>query len=129
SSSSLVETYRSYVSAINARQMTTSLPTFCHPTVIHNGKALPLATYQRLMTDAQAAIRDITFAIDGLVVDEERGMVAALLNFTGRSVGEFAGVDGTGREVRFGEIVFYWFVEGKISRVVSLVDFETYREQ
>lgn len=134
---SLADTYGAYIAAINARTLAHSLPDFCHPTVTHNGRALSLATYRRLMEDAQDSIRALVFSVADLLVDEARGMVAARLAFRGVAVGEFAGVrpmeDGkggeVGREVRFGEIVFYWFEGGRIREVVSLVDLDAYRTQ
>lgn len=129
SQGNLAKTYHAYISAINARQMTQSLPKFCHQLVTHNGRHLKLPVYQRLMEDAQTAIPDMNFAVEGLVVHEADGLAAALLGFTGTPTGEFAGVQSSGRRVHFGEIVFYWFTEGKISRVVSLVDLDEYRAQ
>lgn len=143
---SLARTYRAYIAAINARSMAASLPRFCRPTVTHNGRALALAEYRRLMEDAQAAIPDISFGVSDLLVDEGRGLVGARLAFRGTPAGEFAGVrppalqrkgeEGEGggdgavdREVAFSEIVFYWFEDGRITEVVSLVDVDAYRSQ
>lgn len=134
---SLPAIYRAYIAAINARSMAQSLPRFCLPTVAHNGRALALAEYRRLMEDAQAAIPDITFGVSDLLVDEGRGLVGARLEFQGTPAGEFAGVrppvskrDGDGgREVSFSEIVFYWFECGRIREVISLVDMAAYRVQ
>lgn len=134
-SQSLAVTYRAYIAAINARAMSTSLPHFCHATVTHNAVPHTLPEYQALMEDAQAAIPDITFVISDLITNEQTQMVAARLEFTGTPEKEFAGVcipsseKGRRREVRFSEVVFYWFQEGKIREVVSLVDLEAYRKQ
>lgn len=140
-SPSLAETYRAYIAAINARSMARSLPRFCLPAVAHNGRALALADYRGLMEDAQAAIPDITFGVSDLLVDEGRGLVGARLEFRGTPAGEFAGVrppivkedgergDVDGGEVRFSEVVFYWFERGRIREVVSLVDVDGYRAQ
>lgn len=134
---SLAATYHAYIAAINARTLAHSLPDFCHPTVTHNSRVLSLATYRRLMEDAQDSIRELVFSVADLLVDEAGGMVAARLAFRGVAVGEFAGVrpmegvegGGVGREVRFGEVVFYWFEGGRIREVVSLVDLDAYRTQ
>lgn len=136
----LTDIYQEYIAAINNRDMKNSLPTYCHPTVTHNDHPLPLDHYRRLMEDAQAAIPDIHFQVDRLVTHQETGRVAALLRFSGVPVGPFAGVrPGEGAEkkkkeeeevvVRFAEVVFYWFTEGRIERVISLVDLEAYRRQ
>ncbi|CAN8097161.1 unnamed protein product [Discula destructiva] len=126
------EKYTAYIGAINERNMAQSLPTYCHDVVIHNGKALPLSEYRQLMEGAQEAIPDLEFSIASLIVDPDRQIVAALLDFRGTPTGKFADVtppEGGAKEVRFGEIVFYWFKDGKIASVVSLVDLAAYRKQ
>lgn len=124
--------YKAYIDAINARNMSQTLPAFCHDIVTHNGKPLPLVEYQRLMEDAQAVIPDLYFSIASSLVDFDKQILAARLDFRGTPVGEFAGVapiGGMKKEVRFSEVVFYWFREGKIAQVVSLVDLIDYRKQ
>lgn len=124
--------YKAYIDAINGRIMSQTLPAFCHDVVIHNGKSLPLAEYQKLMDDAQAVIQDLEFSIASSTVDFDKQLLAARLDFRGKPVGEFAGVtplEGMEKEVRFSEIVFYWFRGGKIAQVVSLVDLVDYRKQ
>lgn len=124
--------YKAYIDAINGRNMSQTLSAFCHDVVTHNGNALPLSKYRRLMEDAQAIIPDLDFSIASSLVDFDRQLLAARLDFRGTPTGEFAGVtpsEGAGKEVRFSEIVFYWFEDGKIAEVVSLVDFHGYRKQ
>lgn len=132
SADALKRRYEAYIDAINERTMTQALPAHCQNIVTHNGKPLPLSEYQQLMEGAQAAIPDIEFSIAGTLVDSDKQMLAAKLDFRGKPTGEFAGVTpsgGGGKEVWFSEIVFYWFQHGKIVQVVSLVDLESYRKQ
>lgn len=128
---SLGDTYHAYIATINAGgpAMTSRLAGFCHSVVTHNGRPLSLPRYQRLMEDAQGAIPDITFHVADLIADEERQMVAARLRFTGTPVKTWQGVEPKGDPVDFSEQVFYWFQEGKIRSVVSVVDMQAYREQ
>lgn len=124
--------YKAYIDAINGRNMSQTLPAFCHDVVIHNGKSLPLVEYQKLMEDAQAVITDLEFNIASSLVDVDKQSLAARLDFRGTPIGEFAGVaplEGVKKEVRFSEIVFYWFRDGKIAQVVSMVDLVDYRKQ
>lgn len=129
---SLMHQYQMYIAAINKRNMAQDLPAFCHDIVIHNGRALPLSEYRKLMEDAQAAMAGLEFSIGNVIVDDRKQMVAAKLDFRGTPTESFAGVtppEGVRKEVRFSEIVFYWFSEGKIAEVVSLVDLDEYRKQ
>ena len=125
----LGDTYRAYIAAINggAADMSSRLPEFCHPVVTHNGQELSLQQYQGLMEDAQDAIPDIVFDVADLIVDEDRQQVAARLEFTGTPVKTWAGMKPNGTAVHFSEQVFYWFDEGRVRSVVSLVDMEAYR--
>lgn len=124
--------YKAYIDAINGRNMSHTLSAFCHDIVIHNGKSLPLGEYQQLMEDAQAVMPDIEFNIAATLVDIDKQLLAARLDFRGTPIKEFAGVtplEGVKKEVRFSEVVFYWFLDGKIAQVVSLVDWVDYRVQ
>ncbi|KAI0392211.1 SnoaL-domain-containing protein [Xylariaceae sp. FL0594] len=114
----LEETYRAYIGCINAHE---GLSRFCHDAVTHNGKTYyPLDEYRALMEDAFAAVPDLVFAIDdddGVVVDEAAQRVAVRIEFTGTPTGVLAGVEPTGRSVRFYEYVTYQFQDGKIDTV------------
>lgn len=126
---SLEQTYRNYIACINAKTMTVDLPKFCHHIVTHNYKSLTLSQYQSLMSDAQDCIQDLYFDIVTLIVDEEKQCLAAELQFTGMPVKRWEGIEPNGKWVEFGEHVFYWFAEGKIKSVRSIVDVESYRRQ
>lgn len=124
--------YKAYIDAINGRNMSQTLPAFCHDVVIHNGQSLPLVEYRKLMENAQAVIPDLEFGVTSSIVDFDKQVLAARLDFRGTPVGEFAGatpLEGVEKEVRFSEVVFYWFCDGKIAQVVSLVDLVDYRKQ
>ncbi|KAJ9132107.1 hypothetical protein NKR23_g11433 [Pleurostoma richardsiae] len=129
SGASLSETYRSYIGIINDRTMATELPRYCHETVTHNGMQMSLDRYSRLMGDAQDAIADLTFDLATLVADEERQMVAARIELTGKPVKVWEGVQPNGRSVAFSEQAIYWFDQGRIRAVVTLVDTDMYRRQ
>ncbi|KAI1173721.1 SnoaL-like polyketide cyclase-domain-containing protein [Nemania sp. FL0916] len=125
----LEDTYRNYIGSINARTMVADLPKFCHLQVTYNAERLPLEKYRGLMDAAIAAIPDVVFGIDALVVDAPAQRVAARIQFDGTPTGPFAGVEPTGSSVRFYEHVTYQFRDGKIDRVWSIVDLKSYRKQ
>ncbi|KAI0428056.1 hypothetical protein F5Y09DRAFT_314296 [Xylaria sp. FL1042] len=125
----LEDTYRAYISCINAQTMATDLPRFCHPHVIHNAKRLSLEEYRLLIQEAFTAVPDIVFGIDTVVADERAQRVAVRLEFTGTPTGKLAGAEPTGRSVRFYEYVTYAFRDGRIDRVWSIVDWKSYRQQ
>ncbi|KAI1748296.1 SnoaL-domain-containing protein [Xylaria castorea] len=125
----LEDTYRAYIGCINARTTAADLPKFCHPHVIHNANRLSLGEYRLLMEDAIAAIPDLFYGINTLIVDENVQRLAVRLEFTGTPTGRFAGAEPNGRSVRFYEYVTYYFRDGKIDRVWSIVDFKSYRRQ
>ncbi|KAI3336305.1 SnoaL-domain-containing protein [Xylariaceae sp. AK1471] len=125
----LEETYRAYIGCINAQTMATDLPKFCHPQVIHNTKPLSLEEYRLLIQEAFTAIPDIVFGIDTVVADEGAQRIAVRLEFTGTPTGKFADAEPTGRSVRFYEYVTYYLRDGKIARVWSIVDWQSFRRQ
>jgi len=93
----LEEMYKAYIGCINAQTMKTELPRFCHVEVTHNGKIYSLDQYRGFMEDAFAAVPDIVFGLDTLVVDEGAQRVAVRIEFTGTPTGIMAGVEPTGR--------------------------------
>ena len=121
--------YKAYLDCINQRTMQADLPEFCHPHVFHNGRALPLDQYRMLMQDAITAIPDINFGLDTIIADRTAQRIAVRLEFTGTPIKAIAGVEPTGRPVRFAEHVTYQFRNGKIHRVWSQVDWVSYRQQ
>ncbi|KAI0883494.1 SnoaL-domain-containing protein [Annulohypoxylon maeteangense] len=129
SAGELEETYRRYIGCINKQTMETDLHRFCHPQAIHNTKTLTRDQYRLLIQEARTAVPDIVFGPRTVIVDERSQLVAARLEFTGTPVGIMAGAKPNGRGVSFSEHVTYLFEEGKIARVWSIVDWESYRRQ
>ncbi|KAI1760667.1 SnoaL-domain-containing protein [Hypoxylon sp. FL1150] len=131
SSRELEDTYRAYIGCINAQTMGTDLQRFCHAQVVHNTKALTREEYRLLIEEAFAAIPDIVFALHTVVADEAAQRVAARIEFSGTPRGphSLAGAKPNGRSVSFAEHVTYSFVDGKIARVWSIVDWPSYRAQ
>ncbi|KAI8627324.1 SnoaL-domain-containing protein [Xylariaceae sp. FL1651] len=125
----LEETYRAYIGCINAQTMEAKLSKFCHPEVIHNAKTHSLEQYRLLIQEAFTAVPNIVFGIDTVIADEKVQRVAVRLEFTGTPTGKLAGIEPTGRSVRFYEYVTYYFEGGKIARVWSIVDWQSYRKQ
>lgn len=129
SKADLSSNYRAYIDCINKRTMEADLPRFCHSSVWHNNRQLSLSQYRLLMEDAQRAIPDIRFDVQSLIVDEDSQRLAVRLEFTGVPALKWAGVEPSGKAVAFSEHVFYWLQDGRIHKVLSLVDLATYREQ
>lgn len=131
----LADTYREYISTFMSDPPATalaSLPQFLHQPVTHNRRAIGVEEYHSLIQEARRGIPDIACEIVDLIADEERQVVAARLEFRGTLVRPFAGAEpppaGGGLPVRIGEIVFYWFDEGRLREVVSLVDTKGLRD-
>ncbi|KAI1384412.1 SnoaL-domain-containing protein [Hypoxylon trugodes] len=129
SASKLEDTYRTYIRCINAQTMETDLRNFCHSQVVHNTKTLTEEGYRLLIQEAFTAIPDITFDLHTVIADEEAQRVAARIEFTGKPVGMLMGAKPNGRAVNFCEHVTYQFMDGKIARVWSIVDWPSYRAQ
>lgn len=122
----LAEIYKEYIPTFMADPPTaiTKLPNFLHQPVTHNTNALNIREYHNLGQEVRDAIPDLACEIVDLIADEGRQVVAARLEFSGTLVKPFAGArpPAGGRKVTIPEIVFYWFDEGMIREVVSLVD-------
>lgn len=121
--------YKAYIDCINNSTMTTELEKYCKSTVIHNDRSLSLDQYRELIQEAKDAIPDIHFHIDKLVADERKGVIAAILTFTGTPIKPLEGLESNGKSVRFSEHVFYQLSDGKIEQVWSLIDWNTAARQ
>ncbi|KAG5659178.1 hypothetical protein KAF25_000380 [Fusarium avenaceum] len=121
--------YCAYIKSINDQTMEANFETFCKPVVSHNAVEKTIAQYIALIQESQSAIQGLHFEIQDLIVDNDLGRVAARLEFTGAPVKRWADADATGDSVRFHEHVMYWFDEGKMHWVWSIVDLDTYRKQ
>lgn len=118
--------YRSYLSALNDRQLD-RLVEFVHDEITYNDVQMSRADYQDLIARHVAAVPDMFFAIDLLVVRAEH--VACRIAFDCTPQSEFLGLPPTGRTVSFSEHVFYRFREGRIEQVWSLLDMDAIRTQ
>ncbi|KIL90042.1 hypothetical protein FAVG1_06780 [Fusarium avenaceum] len=121
--------YRAYIKSINDQTMEAKFEIFCKPIVSHNAVEKTIAEYIALIQESQSAIQGLHFEIQDLIVDNDLGRVAARLEFTGVPVKRWADADATGDSVRFHEHVMYWFDEGRMHWVWSIVDLGTYRKQ
>jgi len=125
----LAQFYTSYVQCINDRTMETELHKYCHPHVTWCGRRLSIDEYRGLMEDSFEAISGLVFSVRDLIVDEERQQICSRIEFTGTPVRSYAGAEPNGRPVRFAEHAIYWLTSGKISSVVTVIDWKSYREQ
>ncbi|KAK1689446.1 SnoaL-like polyketide cyclase [Colletotrichum godetiae] len=121
--------YQRYIKCINDRTMSRNFTQFCQPELIHNDRKFSIAEYIPLISESQDAIDDLYFEIDEMVAEEEMQQIAARLKFTGTPIKEWGGVKPNGNEVEFHEHVIYQLVDGKISRVSSVIELDVYRQQ
>ncbi|OBS22943.1 hypothetical protein FPOA_09264 [Fusarium poae] len=125
----LDSTYRQYIGSINEKTMEATFREFCKPLVTHNTHEKTIVEYISLIQQSQEAIRGLYFDIQDLLVDKDSGRVAARLEFTGVPIKNWADAEPNGQGVKFHEHVMYWFDQGKIHWVWSIVDLDTYRDQ
>ncbi|KAK7398442.1 hypothetical protein QQX98_012193 [Neonectria punicea] len=119
--------YRRYIHSINTLKMAEHFPDCCQPQITHNGINLSIDEYRTFIESSFEEIKGLTFTIVKLVADKESQRLAARLEFTGRPMKEFRGIQPTGNEVNFSEHVIYELDEGKIARVWSVLDLDAYR--
>lgn len=121
-SETLREIYRAYIDCINARDMTANLHKFVHSHVIFNGTTLTLDEYRQKLDAVNASIPDLFAVIFNMVADERTQRIAVQLESTGVLVQPLAGMNPTGKEVRFAEHCIYQIRDGKIARLWSLAN-------
>ncbi|KJZ75326.1 hypothetical protein HIM_05252 [Hirsutella minnesotensis 3608] len=114
-SSSLKDAYLAYLAAFNKRPFA-GLADHMHPDVVLNGDSMPLAKFEKLLTDDIEAAPDLHFEVSMLVVDESTQRVGCRIEFRCTPVREFMGrkVQGT---VKCMEHMFYQYRDGKIADV------------
>src|ERR1700712_1517950 len=115
----LEDIYRGYIACLNAQDWP-RLVEFVHADVHHNGRLLGVSGYRAMLEDDFAAIPDLYFDVELLVVSELR--VASRLRFECSPRGTFLGLPVNGRRVVFSENVFYELRDQKIAQVWSIVD-------
>ena len=95
--------------------------------VIHNGKSLGLSGYREMLEADVAAIPDLRFDADLIVVQDD--LLAGRLLFQCTPQREFLGFQPSGAQVSFTEHVFYRFRDAKIAQVWSAIDTRTVAAQ
>lgn len=115
----LAEIYRDYIACLN-RQDRDDLGLYVHEEAVHNGRALGLDGYRRMLEQDFEAIPDLRFNIELLVSEPPR--IASRLQFDCTPKAMLFGLPVNGRRVRFAENVFYEFENTLIKRVWSVID-------
>jgi predicted ester cyclase len=118
--------YRGYIDCLNRRDWA-GLGAFVAEAAEYNGERVGLAGYRRMLERDVAAIPDLVFRIDVLVI--EPPVVAARLIFDCTPAGELFGLPVNGKRVRFTENVFYRFADGRVASVWSVIDQAAIRAQ
>lgn len=111
--------YRRYLACLNAQDWT-SLGTFVHDDVVHNGRQLGLAGYRAMLEKDFDDIPDLRF--DAVLLIADPPSIASRLLFNCSPKGQFLGLPVNGKRVVFAENVFYRFSHGKIAEVWSIID-------
>lgn len=121
--------YTDYIASINTHTMEEHFPRFCQPNLTHNTRSLDIPSYIHLIESSFEDIRGLHFNVVDLVADEAKQQVASRIEFTGRPVRPFRGVEPgvSGEEVKFHEHAFYFLEGGKIVRVWSVLDMGAYK--
>jgi len=115
----LAEIYRDYIACLN-RQDWDNLGLYVHEEVMHNGRAMGLVGYRRMLEQDFEAIPDLRFNIELLV--SEPPHIASRLQFDCTPRAMLFGLPVNGRRVRFAENVFYEFKNTVIRKVWSVID-------
>jgi predicted ester cyclase len=102
------------------RQSWGELDQFIDDDVQHNGRALGLSGYRKMLMKDFMDIPDLRFTVQMLVIDPPR--VAARLWFDCRPKASFLGLHVDGARVSFAENVFYEYAGWKIRSVWSILD-------
>ncbi|KAK1773419.1 hypothetical protein QBC45DRAFT_339922 [Copromyces sp. CBS 386.78] len=129
SSIDLRQFYEDYIACINGKTMQQDLHQFCKGTVVWNGAEMALNNYGQLMENAFDAISGLQFVPRTVLIDEAKQQVAVRIEFAGLPIKPFGGGMPNGRPVHFAEHAFYWLEQGKISHVLTVVDWEDFRSQ
>ncbi|KFA68521.1 hypothetical protein S40285_09689 [Stachybotrys chlorohalonatus IBT 40285] len=119
-------TYRNYVhTSVTARE---NLHNFVQPTLTHNLHPCTLDQFRGFIESTTKQIQGFDVTIVDLITDEVSQHVAARIELSGKPVAEFAGVQPTGKEVRFPEHAFYKLSEGKIIHYRGVADLDVYKK-
>ncbi|KAK7229340.1 hypothetical protein V2G26_001510 [Clonostachys chloroleuca] len=85
--------YTDYIASINTHTMEEHFPRFCQPNLTHNTRSLDIPSYIHLIESSFEDIRGLHFNVVDLVADEAKQQVASRIEFTGRPVRPFRGVE------------------------------------
>ncbi|EJD45477.1 hypothetical protein AURDEDRAFT_165339 [Auricularia subglabra TFB-10046 SS5] len=107
---SLESTYRAYLKAIDAKDWA-AVACYAQPTVTHNGRTFTNTEYALMVKETSSPYKGILFVPEKLVCNDAAGQVACRIRFDPHTW------DGPAYEH-----VFYDFVDGKISNVVSMIE-------
>lgn len=118
--------YRRYLAALNDRRWH-DLGEFVDDDLVYNGRAMRRAEYADMIAKDVAAVPDLLFNAEVIVADDTS--IACRLTFDCLPVGEFLGLEPTGRRVSFAEHAFYRFAGDRIAEVWSLIDREAVERQ
>ncbi|KAL0475025.1 hypothetical protein QR685DRAFT_567894 [Neurospora intermedia] len=129
SSIDLRQFYDDYIACINGQTMQQDLHQYCKETVIWNGAEMALNHYGQLMENAFDAIAGLQFLPRTVLIDEAKQQIAVRIEFSGLPIKPFGGATPNGRRVHFAEHAFYWLEHGKISHVLTIVDWADFKSQ
>ncbi|KAJ4416592.1 hypothetical protein N0V85_002223 [Neurospora sp. IMI 360204] len=129
SSIDLRQFYDDYIACINGKTMQQDLHQFCKGTVVWNGAEMALNHYGQLMENAFDAIAGLQFVPRTVLIDEAKQQIAVRIEFAGLPIKPFGSAIPNGRRVHFAEHAFYWLEHGKISHVLTIVDWEDFKSQ
>ena len=118
--------YRRYISYLNNRRLD-ELDEFVHEELTYNGEPETRADYRARIAGDVAAIPDLYFDVQLLVVGGDQVGCRLFFNCTPQS--EWLGLRPNGKSISFAEHVFYKFRGGKIYEVWSLLDVPSIVEQ
>jgi predicted ester cyclase len=111
--------YRAYIDCLNAQDWS-RLGDFVDESAVHNGRPFGLAGYRAMLEEDFAAIPDLRFNVEMVVLDPPR--LASRLAFDCTPTGRLFGLPIDGRRVRFAEHAMYEFSGCRIARVWSVID-------
>ncbi len=125
--------YAEYLACLNTGGAVDGrLEGFCKPGgLMWNGAKMSVEQYGRMIQESREAIEGSEFVAATVLADEMKQTLAVRLEFEGTLVKAFGGAvpNGTRRAVSFSKIVFYWLEQGRISDVLTIVDWQTVRAQ
>jgi predicted ester cyclase len=111
--------YRLYLDALNERRLD-DLVHYVQDDLSYNGETMTRRQYQDLIATDITAIPDLTFDAQIIVASDDH--VACRLVFNCTPQQQFLGFSPNGERLCFAEHVFYYFRDGRIAAVWSLID-------